>query len=73
MSTTNDFSRRLFADFIATRIKARGTDEGGSRPSRRDGAARAEGNPARVDPRSAETAPIDLPHGLRPGLGSSGG
>jgi hypothetical protein len=71
MSATNDFSRRLFADFIATRIKARGTDDGGCRPSRRR-AARAEGEPARVDPRSAETAPIDLPRGLRPGLGSSG-
>ena len=71
MSATNDFSRRLFADFIATRIKARGTDEGGSRPSRRR-PARAEGEPARVDPRSAETAPIDLPRGLLPGLGSSG-
>jgi hypothetical protein len=72
MSATNDFSRRFFADFIATRIKARGTDECGSRPARRGGAARAPGDPARVDPRSAETAPIDLPRGLRPGLGSSG-
>ena len=47
-------------------------DEGGSRPSRRR-AARSRGRIAHgsiLD--SAETAPIDLPRGLLPGLGSSG-
>jgi hypothetical protein len=34
MSTPNDFARRFFADFIASRIKAWGT-EGGSEKSAR--------------------------------------
>ena len=72
MSATNDFSRRLFADFIATRIKAHATQEGRSRPLRRGGAPRAAGDPVPVDPQPPETAPIDLPRGLIPGLGSAG-
>jgi hypothetical protein len=72
MSASNDFSRRLFADFVATRIKAHAMQAGGARPLRRGGAARAEGIPARLDPGASGTPPIDRPRGLIPGLGSTG-
>ena len=36
MSQSNDFSKQLFADFIAARIRARGTEKGESPPVRQD-------------------------------------
>jgi hypothetical protein len=70
MSATNDFSRRFFADFIATRIKAWSLEEGGSRPSRRSPAEATEDDPAHVETHAAD--PVDRPRGLLPGLGPSG-
>lgn len=49
MGSTDDFSRRFFADFIASRIRAWGLDQNGAHPSRRvpddspDGAGRFVG------------------------------
>jgi hypothetical protein len=71
MSATHDFSRRFFADFIASRIKAWGLEEGGSRSASRTAAIVAGGAPTRVEAGDVDTAPIDERRGLRPGLGSS--
>jgi hypothetical protein len=71
MSTTHDFSRRFFADFIASRIKAWGLEESGSRPASRTAAVATDGDPTRVETGSVDTASIDETHGLLPGLGSS--
>jgi hypothetical protein len=70
MSATNDFSRRFFADFIASRIKARGLEEGGARTIDRVPTPAVEDDPARIETHAADA--VDRPRGLLPGLGSSG-
>ncbi len=58
MSAPNDFSRRFFADFIASRIKARGMEKDGSRSPRRPGTVNANNPPRTVsEPASAESRP----------------
>ena len=49
MSATHDFSRRFFADFIASRIKAWNLEESGSRPARQVPEAVRDGDPTRVE------------------------
>jgi hypothetical protein len=71
MSTTHDFSRRFFADFIASRIKAWNLEESGSQPASQAPEAVRDGDPTRVETGNVDTASIDEPHGLLPGLGSS--
>jgi hypothetical protein len=70
MNATKDFSRRFFADFVATRIKAWGLEEGGSRPASRTNAEKTGDDPARVETDAADR--VDRPRGLLPGLDSSG-
>jgi hypothetical protein len=69
MSATHDFSRRFFADFIASRIKAWSLEGGGSRPASRITAAGVEDDPDRIETHAAD--PVDQPRGLLPGLGST--
>jgi hypothetical protein len=71
MNATKDFSRRFFADFIATRIKAWSLEEGGARPSSRTPAEGTAADPAHVETHAAD--PVDRPRGLLPGMGPSGG
>jgi len=70
MSAPKDFSRRFFADFIATRIKAWSLEEGRARPSSRTPAEGIVTDPAHVETHAAD--PVDRPRGLRRGLDSSG-
>jgi hypothetical protein len=69
MNASSDFSRRFFADFIASRVKAWTLEEGKSRPASRPHAPGAAEDPARAEARPADA--IDR-RGLLPGLGSSG-
>ena len=71
MSATHDFSRRFFADFIASRIKAWGLEESGSQPASRTAAIVADGDPTRGEVDNIVTSPIEEPRGLLPGLDSS--
>jgi hypothetical protein len=60
MSTHNDFSRRFFADFIASRIKAWGKEGRGSGSSSRSTADGAGGPPGGASPQpGAEARPAD--------------
>jgi hypothetical protein len=70
MSATKDFSRRFFADFIATRIKAWSLEEGGARPVSRTPAEGTEDDQAQVENHTSD--PVDRPRNLLPGLGPSG-
>jgi hypothetical protein len=70
MSATNDFSRRLFADFIASRIKAWGLEGGVSRTIDRVPAPAVEDDPSRIETHAADA--VEQPRGLLPGFGSSG-
>jgi hypothetical protein len=72
MSATHDISRRFFADFIASRIKAWAREEGGSQPRGRAVAASDDGDPTRNETSLGDAAAIDEDRGLLPGLGSSG-
>jgi len=69
MSATHDFSRRFFADFIATRIKAWTMEEGAARPASRVHSKASEDDPARIETHAAD--PVDRPRSLFRGLGSS--
>jgi hypothetical protein len=71
MSTTHDFSRRFFADFIASRIKAWNLEAGGSPSASQVPETITDGDPTRVETGNVDTASIDEPHGLLPHLGSS--
>ncbi len=58
MSANTDFSRRFFADFIASRLKARGLEEAAKSPRRvgvTDAAASTPGAPGH--PITAEARP----------------
>jgi hypothetical protein len=68
MSTNNDISRRFFADFIASRIKAWGTEGDGSRLSNRSTADGAGGPPAGASQQPGAKARTDEPgpDGRRP-------
>lgn len=72
MSATHDISRRFFADFIASRIKAWAREGGGSQPRGRSVAGSDDGDPARDETAVVDAATIDEERGLLPGLGSSG-
>jgi hypothetical protein len=68
MSKNNDVSRRFFADFIASRIKAWGTEGDGSRPSDRSTADGAGGSPGGASQQPGAEARTDEagPDGRRP-------
>ena len=72
MSVNHDFSRRFFADFIASRIKAWALEEGGSRPASRAAAVAADNAPTQLGTGADDPDSIDEPRGLLPTLGSSG-
>ena len=72
MSVNPDFSRRFFADFIASRIRAWAQEEGEIRPASRAAAQAVDGDPTRLQAGAIDDAPIDEPRGLLPGLGSPG-
>jgi hypothetical protein len=72
MSANHDFSRRFFADFIASRIKAWSLGEGGSKPARRAAAVAADSDPNPLRTGAGDPTSIDEPRGLLPTLGSSG-
>jgi hypothetical protein len=54
MSATHDFSRRFFADFIASRIRAWKLEGGESRPTPRTLAAVAEHRPNALERDSSD-------------------
>jgi hypothetical protein len=68
MSATTDFSRRFFADFIASRIKARGVEAGATSPRRAsvtDPSSRpadAPGQPAGAEAQPPAPRPDNRPH-----------
>lgn len=72
MSVSQDFSRRFFADFIASRIKAWTLEEGATQPSIRDPSAVVDEAASRNEPSSIEPPPLEKTGGLIVGLGSSG-
>ena len=73
MSTPNDFARRFFADFIASRIKAWGMQEDGSGKPGRSAAHDAVGplGGASQQPDPADPAP-DVRRPRLPGLSDRG-
>lgn len=71
MSVSQDFSRRFFADFIASRIRAWSLEEGEGRPTGRPVAGVIPDGGTRVDSGASDPASIDEPRGLIADLGSS--
>ena len=66
MSVNHDFSRRFFADFIASRIKAWALEEGGSRPASRAAAVAADSAPTQLGTGADDPDSIDEPRGATP-------
>lgn len=72
MISPHDFSRRFFADFIASRIRELCLDEGGARPATSTPAAAGDDVPDLPESESLAPSSIEEAGGLIPGLGSPG-
>lgn len=72
VSIPQDFSRRFFDDFIASRIKAWSREEGATRPAGRIVRSASGVTPNPAEPDAVDGVPIDEPGGLIPGLGAAG-